>query len=88
MIWNSISLWISCFGWRRTLDNFTRALLIGSMYQMLWAPVRAEEQKPDPALLVMLSEIGDIEEMGVDVERLITERLEQKPKNEIQESTQ
>ena len=41
---------------------------------------------PDIALLEMLGEVGDIEELGVDVDHMIEERLEAEASDEQRES--
>lgn len=47
--------------------------------------VTAEETLPDPELLEMLGAMGDIENLGVDVDSMIGKQLDTKDDDENQE---
>lgn len=48
----------------------------------------ASENAPDLALLEMLGQVGDLEELGVEVDRLIEERLDTGQTDDDQEQTE
>ena len=91
MIWNSSNLLTSWSGWRRTLDKrkLFKVIVLAVMATgavRVFPNVLADDGIPDIALLEMLGEVGDIEELGIDVDHMIEERLEAVASDEQMES--
>lgn len=81
----SFSLSIFWFGWRRALDKNICSMFILLVGLSAVTSVTGEETLPDPELLEMLGAMGDIENLGVDVDSMIGKQLDTKDDNEDQE---